>query len=287
MKGVILVNAYYETESTVYQAERMKDELEKLSLPCRIEKNNGAFCHIKNGEIDTLDIDFCVCFDKDIYTIEALERRGVRVFNNLSAIKTCDDKMLTHLALSGVVDMPDTMSGTFSYIQIDEREENLEKIEKRFSYPMILKLNSSSLGAGVFLVKNRGELREKIYEISGKPYLIQQFIESARGEDYRFIVVAGKCVASMKRVSKTDFRSNIELGGVGEKVDAPKDFIALAEKVAQTLNLDYCGVDVLSDNGKPILCEVNSNAFFGGIEKITGVNVAKIYAEHIKESMEK
>ena len=48
------------------------------------------------------------------------------------------------------------------------------------------------------------------------------------------------------------------------------------------MGLDYCGVDLLyGDNNEPIVCEVNSHAFFGGIEKVTGVNVAKAYAKYI------
>ncbi len=33
------------------------------------------------------------------------------------------------------------------------------------------------------------------------------------------------------------------------------------------------------------VCEVNSNAFFGGIEKTTGINVARAYAEHVVKEM--
>ncbi len=285
MNGIILVNAYYETEATVYQAERMKAELEALSLSCRIVKNNGEFCKVDEGVVNSIDTDFCVCFDKDFYTIDALERNGVRVFNTLSSIKICDDKMLTHLELAGVVDMPRTMSGTFSYVSVVESVENIQKIEKQFTYPMVLKKNASSLGAGVYLVNNRDELVQKIKELSGKPYLIQEYIRSAKGEDYRLIVIGGKCVASMRRSSNTDFRSNIELGGKGECVTVPKEFVEIAESAAKKLKLDYCGVDILNDNGRPLVCEVNSNAFFGGIEKITGVNVAKAYAMHVKKSL--
>jgi len=45
--------------------------------------------------------------------------------------------------------------------------------------------------------------------------------------------------------------------------------------------LDYCGVDVLPDKDGYLLCEVNSNAFFDGIESVTGINVARAYAEYI------
>ena len=90
----------------------------------------------------------------------------------------------------------------------------------------------------------------------------------------------------MKRSSETDFRSNIELGGVGEAFELPEPFKAVAERAASALGLDYCGLDLLfGDDGSPILCEVNSNAFFAGIERVTGVNIAGRYAEHIIEQM--
>lgn len=55
----------------------------------------------------------------------------------------------------------------------------------------------------------------------------------------------------------------------------------LCKKVSDILNLDYWGIDILfGPNGYPI-CEVNSNAFFGGIEKVTDKNVAKAYSEYI------
>ena len=91
----------------------------------------------------------------------------------------------------------------------------------------------------------------------------------------------------MKRSNDNgDFRSNVAQGGHGEPVELPASFIETAEKAAKILNLDYCGVDLLDDkDGNPILCEVNSNAFLQEIERITGKNIAGIYAKHIVESL--
>jgi len=98
----------------------------------------------------------------------------------------------------------------------------------------------------------------------------------------RVIVIGGKAFAAMKRTNKTDFRSNIELGGVGEPYNLAGEVKTVAERSAVLLDLDYCGVDILFDGqGKPVLCEVNSNAYFGGIEAVTGANVAKRFAEYI------
>ena len=72
------------------------------------------------------------------------------------------------------------------------------------------------------------------------------------------------------------------LGGNGVKIQPSKEFIALAEKVAKLLKLDYMGIDLMyGKNGEPILCEVNSNAFFEMAEEITNINVAGAYVEHI------
>ena len=65
-----------------------------------------------------------------------------------------------------------------------------------------------------------------------------------------------------------------------------KTCIRLAGKAAQILKLDYCGVDLLKGkDGEPILCEVNSNAFLKGIEEVTGINIAYLYAKHIDDTL--
>ena len=85
----------------------------------------------------------------------------------------------------------------------------------------------------------------------------------------------------MLRKNENDFRSNIGLGGKGYKIDLPQKASEIAVKVSKILNLDYCGVDILFDENNYYLCEVNSNAFFQEIEKVTSINVADYYARYI------
>ena len=118
------------------------------------------------------------------------------------------------------------------------------------------------------------------------PHFYQKFV-GTKGKDIRVIVIGKRSVAGMRRIAcEGEFRSNIELGGHGEKIELSKEYIAAAEQVAKHLNLDYCGVDLL-EGETPIVCEVNSNAFFEGLESVTGVNVAKKYAEYIVNEMKK
>ena len=79
------------------------------------------------------------------------------------------------------------------------------------------------------------------------------------------------------------FRSNSYLGGKGKIFNVTKEYAFVAEKVANQLKLDYCGVDLFYD--EPIIIEVNSNAYFAEFEETTGINVAENYARYILENI--
>ena len=130
------------------------------------------------------------------------------------------------------------------------------------------------------------ELKKVAQKILHEPHFFQAYISESQGRDIRVMVVGGKTVAAMERVAQQgEFRSNIELGGEGRKIDLPPIYAETAEKAAKALRLEYCGVDLLQTKDGPILCEVNSNAFFEGLEKTTGCNVAAAYAKRILDCM--
>ena len=149
---------------------------------------------------------------------------------------------------------------------------------------MIVKENYGSLGKQVYLVTNMDDLLELENKLIHVPHLFQEFIESSRGKDYRIIVINHKVVAYMKRENKHSYLSNLATGGTASVVKLPNSYLEMAEKASKILGLDYCGVDILEGtNGEPILSEVNSNAFYEGIEKTTGVNVAGCYVDYLIE----
>lgn len=291
-KGLILTNAYAKLAAFSNQSSRLKEELEKLGVKIDVLKNDGFFAHInKQGEIETsLDsYDFCIYLDKDKYISQMLEKRGMRLFNGHQAIVDCDDKALTFIRLANSgVPMPLTLSGLLCFTP-DEKVSpaTLDKIEKTLGYPLIAKACFGSLGKDVYKIDNRAELEAIAEKLKCKPHLFQQFIKESAGRDIRVIVIGGKVAAAMLRTSQTDFRSNIELGGSGSAIEIEETLKQTCEKVASLLNLDYCGIDVLIASDGYRICEVNSNAFFGGIEKVTGVNVAARYAEHIFQQIYK
>lgn len=283
-KALILINAYSVLPSYLNQANRLAQEFKKLGVEAEIRRNDLGL-YIKDGSIAgyTGGYDFCVFLDKDKYTAAMLEAAGLRLFNRRSAVEICDDKMLTHLALAGKgIPMPDTVAGALCYTQDAAlSDETVRKLENSLGYPMIIKQSYGSLGKGIYRVENRKELKNVYDGIKLAPHLFQRSIEESYGRDIRLIVVGRKCVAAMERRSDGDFRSNLELGGKGFPYKTNVKLNDICRRTSEILDLDYCGIDLLVGREGYLVCEVNSNAFFGGIEKVTGIDVAKIYAEYI------
>ena len=261
-----------------HQANRLREEFALLGYDVPIICN-------ELGNLPT-NADFCVFLDKDLYTAKALEKKGLKLFNSSEAIAVCDDKMLTYLALDGVVNQPLTIPSSFSYFSASVSDGELDFVEEKLGYPLVLKINKQSRGEGVFLVKDREELKEYITRFRTIPHLYQKFISFSFGRDTRVIVIGGKVVSAMERVNENDFRSNVEQGGVGHAVVIGEEIKKTAIKVSKTLDLEYCGIDFLTDSdGRIYVIEVNSNAFFKGIEKASGVNIARAYVEHVLNSL--
>ncbi len=263
MKGLILVNAYTRSEHELNQPRRIRAELEGLGVACDLKRNDFVPAMLDGGVRSFVgEYDFCVYLDKDACISHLLERAGMRLFNRASAVEACDDKMRTHIALAGVAKMPATISAPLCYTEgAPVSEHFLRRVEALLGLPVVVKECYGSLGKGVYLARTREELAALAEKLQRVPHLYQRFVAESAGEDLRVIVIGGKAVAAMRRVSQNDFRSNAELGGKGERASLSEEIAALCERVAGALGLDYCGVDLLRSKAGPLVCEVNSNAF--------------------------
>ena len=284
MKGVILVNAYSRMEEAHYCAERLKEEFEKRGAEIDVLRNDFFAVSVSDElQCKLSGYDFCVYLDKDKYVLQGIERAGIPLFNSYSAIEACSDKMTTCLLLVGHdIKMPLTLPALLCYSEgAVISEKALDQIERALGYPLVVKKSYGSRGTGVYLVKNRGELKAKSRELLREPHLYQKFIKESCGRDVRAIVIGGKVFGAMMRTSDTDFRSNLALGGHAGEYELDGAASAMCERAAAVLGLDYCGIDLLFGADGFYLCEVNSNAFFGGFERVTGKNVAGAYADYI------
>ena len=290
MQGLVLINGYPNGEKFYRQGERIAKELRALGIETDVLRNGEFIASLStDGQVSISlpkQYDFVVYLDKDKYLGRMLEGLGLRLFNPISAVEACDDKMLTYLALREAgVPLIQTIPAPLCYTPNAKADEKfLNKVAEELGFPLVVKKSYGSFGAGVQLVHGIGELIKTANEVLHEPHVYQAFISEAAGRDVRVIVIGGSAVAAMERVAKDgEFRSNIELGGKGRAIELTDEVKGVAEKAAQALGLDYCGVDVLQTNTGALVCEVNSNAFFEGLEQATGVNVARLYAEYISK----
>ncbi len=292
-KGLIITNGFVLWSGTKHMVLRLIEEFKKLNIEIDHKMNNEIFTFIdSDGNIKTSDLpyDFIIFLDKDLYVSTLLEKSGYRLFNKAEPIRFCDDKMLTHMLLANNnIKMPKTISCPLQYAPGDKKEF-LDCLCNTLTFPFVVKEIYGSSGKQVHLVYTRTQLNELEKTLGYKPHIYQEYIKESSGTDYRIIVIGHKVVAHMRRQSTDDneFRSNIETGGIGIIDELDPKFAKVAIKVSELLDLDYCGVDLLIGNdNEPILCEVNSNAFISGIEKYSGLNVAKEYALYIQKNIYK
>lgn len=288
MKVLIAVNAYIKNKSQLSQAQRIAEELSLLGASVEIRKNFNLAAISGDRVVVSGRYDFCVFLDKDNVAARLLEKSGLRLFNRAAAIEVCDDKMLTNVALAGAgFNVPDCIYAPLCYhADSNINGEFLKDVGEKLGFPLVAKINFGSLGTGVTLIKNAEELTAYEKKNLALPHFYQRFIDCGCGQDIRVIVVGGRVVCAMKRRNERDFRSNIELGGTGERYVCDGELAEKCVNIAKTLGLDYCGVDILTGkDGGYYVCEVNSNAFFAAAERVCGVNVAKAYAEHMIKSI--
>lgn len=292
MRGFILTNAYPNGEKFIRQARRIGEELTLLGVEVDVFKNGEVYAYVdEKGEVGVnlpKAYDFAVYLDKDKYLGKALEVSGIRLFNPSSAVEICDDKLTTYFALQGKsLPLIESIPAPLCYTPDAKPDEAfLKKIANRLGFPMVVKESYGSCGIGVHLVHGMEELLEISRKLLHRPHFYQRFLSKAAGRDIRVIVIGGTAVAAMARVAQEgEFRSNIELGGKGKKIELTPLQKSVAEKAAKALGLEYCGVDLLETEEGVAVCEINSNAFFDGLEAATGVNVAALYAKHILSNM--
>lgn len=287
LKGVILTNPYDDNPAQARKVKRMREEFANLGVETEVQTNDRFIARVVDGNAECfVDADFVLYFDKDKYVAQLLEKCGVRVFNSAEATAICDDKMLTHLTLANHgIPMPATLPGALCYVEKGEiSDDYVQGAIDLLGLPMVVKQCYGSFGEQVYIANTFDELKQTIQKVKMSAYLLQQFEFESSGRDMRVIVIGGKAVCGMLRENLTDFRSNVANGGKATAVEVPNDVAKLCEKAAKIIGLDYCGVDVLLGD-VPKICEVNSNAMFEAMERVTGVNVAKLYAQHIVKSL--
>ena len=158
-----------------------------------------------------------------------------------------------------------------------------EEIVDRIGQPFVAKGLESSMGEEIFLITREEDLEKLTGRFDvGKEWLYEEFIETSYGKDMRFYSIRGEAVACMQRSSQGDFRANVALGASVEPYEITPEIKQIAKDIYGQTGLDFLGIDLLFGHGKPYFCEINVMPGIEGIEKATGVNIARRILETIR-----
>lgn len=285
MYGLVIVNQ--SIGHNKYKINRFREEFSKLSISFDVFVNDGTLAEIIDGKIhiNLPAASFVLYLDKDLYLAQMLEKLGYRLFNSSEFLKLCDDKNLTLIRCANEgFNVVNTITSPLVYVD-HLRESNyafLNTVVNRLGLPVVMKKVYGSLGEGVYLANNMDELRDLYSKYYRNPLLFEQYISTSAGRSLRVLVIDQKVVGVIERDGGEDFRSNYGKNTHSKIIKNPAKYIDFAQKIADLLKIEYAGIDLLyGENEEPILCEINSNAFFEEFEKTTGINIAKLYGEMI------
>ncbi|MGD6774325.1 ATP-grasp domain-containing protein [Sutcliffiella horikoshii] len=285
----IIYNGNLPQQKFIELAEWFDTEAKTHNISTKLMKNNDLFPSVTDGKSTLEGVhhkhelpDFVFFLDKDVLLARHLEKMGIPVYNSASCIEICDNKSLTFQTLADHgIPMPKTLIAPMVF----HAHENLEPFYHAgeiLGFPLVLKEAYGSFGMQVFLIETVEELLAKIKEIGNRPFLLQEFISSSKGKDIRLNVVGDEVVASMMRISETDFRANVSNGGNMLKYEPTALEKKIAIRSAKLVGADFAGVDLLfAEDGSPLVCEINSNAHIKNIFDCTGINVATYIVPHI------
>lgn len=293
-KGWIIYNGNLGTGKFLDIVKWLNRVAQENNLDTTLVKNNDLIITIENG-ISTIKgkyanqyPDFIIFWDKDIRLANHLEKMGLKLYNSADSIDICDDKSITYQVLAdNNIPTPKTIIGPKIFNRLGVIDfSSYDYIINELGFPMILKESHGSFGAQVYMIENKDELLEKVKQLRGTPLLFQEFISSSYGKDVRIHVVGDEVVASMLRVSETDFRANISAGGKMYKYTPSNEEKDLAIRCSKLVGTDFAGIDLLfGENGNPIVCEVNSNAHFINIYNCTGIDISQSIIKYIKKDL--
>ena len=119
------------------------------------------------------------------------------------------------------------------------------------------------------------------YHAEREHYLAQPLIGGG-GQYIRAYVVAGNCVALMRRVARPgEIRANLAQGATGSPLPAAHPAGKIAVAALLVCRLDFGGVDMVEDHeGRIRVLEVDAWAGFAGITEVTGADVAGAILDH-------
>jgi len=220
---------------------------------------------------------------KRLGVLHALRELGVPVYNDARAIERSVDKGMTSLLLhaAGIATPPTWATESAAQAQ------RLVMRESAAGHALVLKPLFGSQGKGLQLIGAVDGAHHPLPALDaafGSLAYLQRFVPpvSEPGFDFRVLVVGGRAITAMRRVS-AHWVHNVAQGARCERAPLEPALARLAQDAARTLEMDYAGVDIIPAAGGAALqvLEVNGVAAWQGLQRVTPFNIARALVDDL------
>jgi [lysine-biosynthesis-protein LysW]--L-2-aminoadipate ligase len=208
-----------------------------------------------------------------------LEHWGIPVFNAPAVTATCNDKLLTTLALLRAnVPTPRTMLAFAEQTAIQGIEE--------LGYPVVLKPITGSWGRLLARINDRDaaeaviEHQETLGSYQHHIHYIQQYVAKPQ-RDIRAFVLGDRTICAIYRTSE-HWVTNTARGAVTENCPVTPELDDLCSRAARAVGGGILAVDLLEDPEQGLLVnEINATMEFRNSIAPTGVDIPQAMIDYV------
>ena len=262
VKG-ILVYTSVDAEYNEWFIDHIIEEGRKCNLDIRLVLSDKE-------EVPDNKYSFAIVRNRDSKLCKRLEENNIRCFNSSYVVNIGNDKweMYKDFNSAGIPVM---------YTQ-----------KTKLPYPFVMKPVDGHGGENVYLIKNADEYESVISNIPDERRgdLIYQVIATEKGRDIRVYVVGGTILTAMERIAldtEKDFRSNYSLNGNAKEHALTDEELKLAAKVADHIKADFVGIDLIYNNGKPVVNEIEDAVGTRMLYSLTDIDPVREFVAHIAD----
>jgi ribosomal protein S6--L-glutamate ligase len=275
--------------ASLIEAIKAKGHIAKpFRLPDVAAELPHRFTHLENEDVSSMDgvMVRTVGFGNGdqitfrISLLEHFEDAGIYVMNPAYSFRRAKDKYATLTALHKAgIRVPRTFIGENLEAAIDFADEVGDVVIK----PLI-----GARGLGSIRAQNK-ELNYRamkfIHQL-GQVLYVQEMIPKP-DRDIRAFVIGNQLVGAIYRYlpesHDDEWRTNVHGGGRAEIAELDTEYAECAIKTAETLKLDYTGVDILESPDGPCVIEANAAPSWSALSRVTGRNIAELIVDKLIE----
>ncbi len=216
---------------------------------------------------------------RGLAVLHVLEHWGIPVFNTAAVTATCNDKLLTTLALLHA-DVPTPR--TLLAFDAPNAVQGIEML----GYPVVLKPVTGSWGRLLARINDRDaaeavlEHQETLGGYQHHTHYIQQYIDKPQ-RDIRAFVIGEQTVCAIYRTSE-HWVTNTARGAVTSNCPVTRELDALCIRAAQAVGGGILAIDILEDTVQGLLVnEINATMEFRNSIAPTGVDIPGLMLDYV------